>query len=85
MNHSTIGADTVARTAILALALLNQLLAVWGRERIALAENDVYQLVTVCWTVGASLAAWWKNNSFTRLARQADAWRREQRTQQSKG
>ncbi len=74
----TIRSDTVARTVVLVLALFNQILAIAGHETISFADNDVYQLVSLGWTVAASLAAWWKNNSFTCLACEADAWRRDQ-------
>ena len=63
----TIGSDTIARTIVLALALLNQILAIAGHETIAFTDNDIYQLVSLCWTIGASLVAWWKNNSFRNL------------------
>ena len=68
----TIGSDTIARTIVLALALLNQILAIVGHETIAFTDNDIYQLVSLCWTIGASLVAWWKNNSFTGNAQKAD-------------
>ena len=68
----TISADTIARTIILLLALVNQLLAIFGHSAIAFADNDIYQIVSACWTVAASLAAWWKNNSFTSAAQKAD-------------
>lgn len=75
---STVSADTIARTIILVLALVNQALAIVGKQTITFAENDIYQLVSLIWTIAASLTAWWKNNSFTCLACQADAWKREQ-------
>lgn len=78
----TISADTIARTIILLLALVNQLLAIFGHSTISFAENDIYQIISACWTVAASLAAWWKNNSFTRLACEADTWRKQQLEQQ---
>lgn len=78
----TIHADTIARTIILLLALINQLLAIFGHSTISFAENDIYQIVSVCWTIVASLTAWWKNNSFTCLACQADTWRKQQLEQQ---
>ena len=80
MEHSknSIGADTIARTIVLALALCNQILAIAGKSTIAFAENDIYQLVSLGWTVAASLVAWWKNNSFTCTACEADAWRKAQ-------
>lgn len=67
-----INSDTIARTIILALALINQALAIAGKDTISFANSDIYQLVSLIWTIGASVAAWWKNNSFTAAARKAD-------------
>ncbi len=76
MRTQTISSDTIARTIILVLALINQILAIEGKSAISFTNSDVYQLVSLCWTIGASIAAWWKNNSFTCLACEADAWRK---------
>lgn len=67
-----INADTIARTIVLALALINQVLAIAGKGTISFANSDIYQLVSLIWTIGASVTAWWKNNSFTVAARKAD-------------
>lgn len=75
-SENCISPDTIARTIILALALLNQILAVAGHAAIAFTDNDVYQLVSLICTILASLTAWWKNNSFTCLACRADAWKK---------
>ena len=64
--------DTILRTIVLALALVNQILAITGRGTIDIAEEDIYQLGTLIATVGASIWAWWKNNSFTHEAKMAD-------------
>lgn len=56
---------TIARTIVLVLALVNQILATLGKGSIDIAENDIYQLVSLLFTIGAALRAWWKNNSFT--------------------
>lgn len=69
-----VSAETIARTVVLALALINQILAIAGREVLPFGEDAVYQLVTLLATLGASLAAWWKNNSFTSAARAADVY-----------
>lgn len=65
-------ADTIARTTILVIALINQILAILGKERIAILDDDVYQIVSICLTVASSVIAWWKNNSFTKSAIKAD-------------
>ncbi len=67
-----ISAGTAARTICLALALINQLLTVFGKKVIPFADDDIYTVVSAVFTIGASAAAWWKNNSFTEAARTAD-------------
>lgn len=71
--------ETIIRTIILAIALLNQILAVCGREAFPITENTVYQFsdiayqfVSLAFTICASIIAWWKNNSFTQEAIEAD-------------
>jgi SPP1 family holin len=67
-------ADTIARTLVLILALANQVLAVLGKGTIDIAENDIYQLVSIAWTVVSAVVAWWYNNSFTKHAIRADKY-----------
>lgn len=64
--------DTIIRTIVLVIALANQVLAMLGREAFPMTEDEVYQIVTIIVTVGASVWAWWKNNSFTADAIRAD-------------
>lgn len=70
--NTKIQPDTIARTIVLALALLNQCLAIMGKGTIQIAENDIYQVVSLVWTIGSALVAWWYNNSFTKHAIRAD-------------
>lgn len=71
-THCKISAATLARTAALALALTNQVLSACGRPVLPIESAAVEQLVTTGLTVAAALASWWKNNSFTPAAIQAD-------------
>lgn len=64
--------DTIIRTIVLIIALINQILAILGREKLPITDDMVYQIVTIIITIGASLWAWWKNNSFTIPAIQGD-------------
>lgn len=66
--------ETIIRTIVLILALANQVLAIYGKDKIPITEDEVYQLVTLIVTVVTSLWAWWKNNSFTQPAIKADAY-----------
>lgn len=67
-----ITAGTLARTIILALALINQVLSVTGHPVLPIEDAQIETLVTTGWTVVAALIAWWKNNSFTSAAKAGD-------------
>ncbi|MDU8689991.1 phage holin [Faecalibacterium prausnitzii] len=71
MNFN-ITAGTLARTACLLLALLNQVLCALGKSPLPIESETLNQLVTSGITVIAALVAWWKNNSFTKEAIAAD-------------
>ena len=43
-----------------------------GKQVLNIADDDIYQVVSILFTIGASAVAWWKNNSFTQEAIKAD-------------
>lgn len=63
---------TIIRTIVLIIALLNQGLAIFGKEVLPITEDQVYQVVTLIATIASAVCAWWKNNSFTKNAIEAD-------------
>ena len=69
--------ETLLRTVLLVLALINQILAALDLAPIPYSESAVYDWLSLGFTAAASLWAWWKNNSFTRAAREADAYLEE--------
>ena len=71
-NAPTISAGTIARTACLLLALANQVLSALGKPVLPIESATVEQLVTAGITTVTALIAWWKNNSFTAAALEAD-------------
>lgn len=71
-NAPTISAGTIARTTCLLLALTNQVLSALGKPVLPIESATVEQLVTAGITTITALIAWWKNNSFTRAALEAD-------------
>ena len=73
MNFGKISAATIARTAVLLLALTNQVLSALGKPMLPIESQTVEQLVTAGITTVAALISWWNNNSFTSAAIQADA------------
>ena len=73
MEELSVKVQTIVRTIVLILALLNQVLTCLGKNPLNIAESDVYQIVSLAVTVGATIWAWWKNNSFTQAALKGDA------------
>ena len=67
-----ISAGTLTRTAVLGLALANQLLSAAGKSVLPIDNAQLEQMTSSGFTVGAAMAAWWKNNSFTPEAIEAD-------------
>ncbi|MDO5044297.1 MAG: phage holin [Coriobacteriia bacterium] len=67
-----ISKGTLARTIILALALINQVLTILGLQPLQIDDALIEQLIAAVFTIIASILAWWKNNSFTANAIQAD-------------
>lgn len=69
----TVSAATIARTAVLALALINQILSAAGKPVLPIESAQLEQLISTGFTTVSALVNWWYNNSFTKEAIQADA------------
>lgn len=67
MEHKISG-GTIARSLILILAVVNQMLTMSGHSLIPISDELINALVSNLWTISAALLAWWKNNSFTKSA-----------------
>lgn len=75
-NNTQIGIkpDTIIRTIVLALALLNQLLSAFGYSILPIPDEQVGTFVNTGVTILAAVWNWWKNNSFTKEAVAADSY-----------
>ena len=69
-----VSGETIARTVVLALALINQALTMFGVNPLPFSDTQVYEFITLAFTLGTTIWAWWKNNSFTEAARKADEY-----------
>lgn len=69
----TVSAATLARTAVLALALINQILSAAGKPVLPIESAQLEQLISTGFTTVSALVNWWFNNSFTKEVIQADA------------
>lgn len=71
-TNRTVSAATIARTAVLALALINQILSAAGKPLLPIDSTQLEQLISAGFTTVSALVNWWFNNSFTKEAIQAD-------------
>ncbi len=72
-----IQANTIIRTIVLVITLVNQALTIFGKNPLPFSENQIYEALTAVSTVLAAIWAWWKNNSFTKAAIEADGYMKE--------
>ena len=69
--------QAIVRLVVLAVLLLNQSLVVMGWNPLPFSEDEIYEGVSSVATVIVALWAWWKNNSITKEAQQADEYLKE--------
>ena len=72
IERLTVRPDTIIRTVVLIVALINQILTSTGHTIIPVSDEQIAELITLCVTIASSVWAWWKNNSFTQAALRAD-------------
>ena len=83
MEKYKIDSQVIARTIILAIALINQIFAIFGRQQIPVQEDTAYQIVSLIFTIVTTVLSWWKNNSFTPEAIIADAYMHDLKAKRS--
>lgn len=75
-------AETIVRLIVLIIALVNQLLVAIGKSPLPFENETVTEFVSVLITVLAAAWAWWKNNSFTKAAIEADEIMKQKKAQE---
>lgn len=65
---------TIVRTVMTSLVALNLILKAFGINVIPTDENAVMGVVEALIEIGAIIASWWYNNSFSEAARRADVF-----------
>ena len=68
---------TIVRTAVLIFALVNQFLMISNLNPLPVTDEQFGQGVSMGLTIISALWSWWKNNSFTQAAIEADEKMRE--------
>lgn len=69
--------QAIVRLVVLSIVLINQALVVAGWNPLPFSEDQIYEAVSTVATVVTALWAWWKNNSVTKEAQEADAFKNE--------
>ena len=67
-----ISKGTIVRTIMLFIVLVNMILQHFGFDIIKVDENQVLSLVEIVVELAVIIVSFWKNNSFTDKAIQAD-------------
>lgn len=68
-----ISTDTIIRTVVLVVALINQVLTATGKNPLPFSDDVIYEAVTLAVTIGASVWAWWKDTPITKAAQVGSA------------
>jgi SPP1 family holin len=66
--------ETIIRTVVLGVALFNQVLMINGKSIFPVSENEISEAIGIGFTIVTAVVAWWKNNSFTAPAIEADKY-----------
>lgn len=69
--------ETIVRTIVMFVALINGVCVLMGWAPLDVDENTIYCIVSGIAMVASSIWAWWKNNSFTPAAKEADAYMKQ--------
>ena len=67
-----ISKGTIVRTIMLLIVIVNLILKQCGVDLINVSENEVLAIVEMLIEVAVIVVAWWKNNSYSKKAIQAD-------------
>ena len=66
--------ETIIRTAVLVLAIVNNGLALFGKSPLPIDDETLVNVISFLFTTGSAIWAWWMNNSFTQNAIKADEY-----------
>ncbi|MGX8791752.1 phage holin [Oceanobacillus sp. M60] len=64
--------QAMTRLVVLAVLLVNQTLVAFGWNPLPFSEEEIYEGVSAVVLAAAAVWNWWKNNSVTKEAQEAD-------------
>ena len=84
INIPKVSVGSYVRLALLLISVVNLALRCFGADTLPMNNEAVEDFVSVAFTVASTLAAYWKNNSFTSAALAADETLKELSRKKSK-
>ena len=72
MNLKNINKETVISTALMILALVNQILTMFGYSPLPIDNEFVINAISLAFLIGTTIYSWWHNNSVTSAAQIGD-------------
>ena len=63
---------TIIRTVLLIISFINMGLEIAGKGVLPFSNEEVSAVISYIFAAGTSIITWWKNNSFTKQAIEAD-------------
>ena len=69
--------QAIVRLVVLVILLINQTLVTLGWSPLHFNEGQIYEAISSVATVAMAVWAWWKNNSVTKEAQEADVIMKE--------
>lgn len=82
-NITKVSIGTWIRLAMVMLALVNVTLRMAGVQTLPFTPEDVADLISGLFVIATALTAYWKNNSFTAAAIEADEYMRRLREEEN--
>ena len=64
--------ETIIRTVLQLVAIINIILQMTGKNTLPFTDDEISQFISLVFLICTSIATWWKNNSFTKNAIEAD-------------
>ena len=72
MENQNTNISLIVRTIVLILALINQILTLFNMPILPFEEEEITNALTTVITLVAVAWSYWKNNSFSKEAKEAD-------------
>ena len=66
--------ETILRTIILFISTINGVLLIISKNPIPWSEEEIYSMLSAVIQIAVTAWSWWKNNSFTQNAVEADEY-----------